>query len=177
MIAAQKIEHRLNGGSTSVGTTVEPWLNQRCNQTPNQTRTNTPTKREPDPQPNGNQTRTLHTPVSEAFSAVETSNRKVSFNGSGLTLRDDQADLVARIADAYREGVRSLVAQAPTGAGKTVIGSAIASRAVGKGNPVLVLAPRRELVTQMRDTLVATCLLYTSPSPRDLSTSRMPSSA
>ena len=28
-----------------------------------------------------------------------------------------------------------------------------------------------------RDTLHNTCLLYTSPSPRDLSTSRMPSSA
>ena len=28
-----------------------------------------------------------------------------------------------------------------------------------------------------RDTLVVSCLLYTSPSPRDLSTSRMPSSA
>ena len=30
---------------------------------------------------------------------------------------------------------------------------------------------------EVNDTLVNTCLLYTSPSPRDLSTSRMPSSA
>ena len=29
----------------------------------------------------------------------------------------------------------------------------------------------------LQDALIATCLLYTSPSPRDLSTSRMPSSA
>ena len=30
---------------------------------------------------------------------------------------------------------------------------------------------------QIKETLVKNCLLYTSPSPRDLSTSRMPSSA
>ena len=36
----------------------------------------------------------------------------------------------------------------------------------------------QNLVKEASDiTLVDTCLLYTSPSPRDLSTSRMPSSA
>ena len=42
------------------------------------------------------------------------------------------------------------------------------------------LAPTPEaldLLTQASDRLSAHCLLYTSPSPRDLSTSRMPSSA
>ena len=36
----------------------------------------------------------------------------------------------------------------------------------------------RELIPRLEtDGLITTCLLYTSPSPRDLSTSRMPSSA
>ena len=34
-----------------------------------------------------------------------------------------------------------------------------------------------DLVPQLEDLVPDTCLLYTSPSPRDLSTSRMPSSA
>ena len=38
--------------------------------------------------------------------------------------------------------------------------------------------PRRRLIQVMaHKDVVGTCLLYTSPSPRDLSTSRMPSSA
>ena len=36
---------------------------------------------------------------------------------------------------------------------------------------------KKELVRKMRDERGRDCLLYTSPSPRDLSTSRMPSSA
>ena len=40
------------------------------------------------------------------------------------------------------------------------------------------LAARDEGVTlEISEALVGGCLLYTSPSPRDLSTSRMPSSA
>ena len=35
----------------------------------------------------------------------------------------------------------------------------------------------QDLESQMKSDLVFPCLLYTSPSPRDLSTSRMPSSA
>jgi len=34
-----------------------------------------------------------------------------------------------------------------------------------------------EFADALRDEYPSTCLLYTSPSPRDLSTSRMPSSA
>ena len=37
-----------------------------------------------------------------------------------------------------------------------------------------IAAPQTAAVAQAQD---ASCLLYTSPSPRDLSTSRMPSSA
>ena len=62
-----------------------------------------------------------------------------------------------------------------------------------RSTQVLVLVPTRELATQVSDvlrdlarplaqsikvgTVFGGCLLYTSPSPRDLSTSRMPSSA
>ena len=34
-----------------------------------------------------------------------------------------------------------------------------------------------DIILISTDTIFGTCLLYTSPSPRDLSTSRMPSSA
>ena len=37
--------------------------------------------------------------------------------------------------------------------------------------------PLRVETSVISDALVTDCLLYTSPSPRDLSTSRMPSSA
>ena len=36
---------------------------------------------------------------------------------------------------------------------------------------------RKYMESQLGDSITTTCLLYTSPSPRDLSTSRMPSSA
>ena len=36
---------------------------------------------------------------------------------------------------------------------------------------------RPQLIDRIRQGLMLSCLLYTSPSPRDLSTSRMPSSA
>ena len=37
--------------------------------------------------------------------------------------------------------------------------------------------PTTQVSRQVYEALVQSCLLYTSPSPRDLSTSRMPSSA
>ena len=36
---------------------------------------------------------------------------------------------------------------------------------------------KENIVKKMQDSMAKSCLLYTSPSPRDLSTSRMPSSA
>ena len=44
------------------------------------------------------------------------------------------------------------------------------------GRPPLALAPKEGLAL-LNGTQFMSCLLYTSPSPRDLSTSRMPSSA
>ena len=39
------------------------------------------------------------------------------------------------------------------------------------------LAPGEMIIVEWRGTPIYVCLLYTSPSPQDLSTSRMPSSA
>ena len=56
-------------------------------------------------------------------------------------------------------------------------------RAALESEPIQFLAPERKLepkldrVREIVATQVHCCLLYTSPSPRDLSTSRMPSSA
>ena len=53
----------------------------------------------------------------------------------------------------------------------------------GKGKIVDLLAAQADIVVRYQGghnaghTLIINCLLYTSPSPRDLSTSRMPSSA
>ena len=63
----------------------------------------------------------------------------------------------------------------PAAEGTTVAGKAFPSFvAFDKDGNLLVGEPaRRQAVTNPDNT----CLLYTSPSPRDLSTSRMPSSA
>ena len=53
-------------------------------------------------------------------------------------------------------------------------------RIIGTGSPIKFqqMTPNNELITgECNEISYNTCLLYTSPSPRDLSTSRMPSSA
>ena len=41
----------------------------------------------------------------------------------------------------------------------------------------MLIRPQNKRAKELQQMLGALCLLYTSPSPRDLSTSRMPSSA
>lgn len=62
--------------------------------------------------------------------------------------RPYQTELHAAIREAIREGHRSIVVYAPTGAGKTNIGGRIMKNAEAKGNPSCFLAPRRDLVYQ-----------------------------
>ena len=45
------------------------------------------------------------------------------------------------------------------------------------GSVAIIVQNERFDITTFRSDIVTDCLLYTSPSPRDLSTSRMPSSA
>ena len=62
--------------------------------------------------------------------------------------------------------------------GEILPGQALTLRGIGKEFGVS-MTPARESVRRLvaEGALSMSCLLYTSPSPRDLSTSRMPSSA
>jgi DNA repair protein RadD len=73
-------------------------------------------------------------------------------------LREYQAKAIAETREAYRAGKRAPLLVAPTGAGKTRIGTEFAHGALAKSKPgelVLWLAHREELLIQARDRLVA----------------------
>ncbi len=70
-------------------------------------------------------------------------------------LRDYQQELVAKTFDCWEAGRRRVMAQLPTGAGKTVIFSEIAAGFVARGEGVLVVAHREELLLQAREKLAA----------------------
>ena len=62
-------------------------------------------------------------------------------------------------------------------AGGTFTGERLTGSVVPPGGDWVTARADRNIQLDVRLTLVTDCLLYTSPSPRDLSTSRMPSSA
>ena len=66
-----------------------------------------------------------------------------------MDLRPYQQRCIADARALYRDGKRAICIVAPCGAGKTIIGSAIASSAVARGS-VLWLAHRHELIEQAR---------------------------
>ncbi|CAB4126881.1 SSL2 DNA or RNA helicases of superfamily II [uncultured Caudovirales phage] len=76
-----------------------------------------------------------------------------------IALRDYQGTAVDGVRAAYRSGARAPLLVLPTGGGKTVVFSHIAQSAAERGNTVLVLAHRRELIRQasakLRDAGVA----------------------
>jgi superfamily II DNA or RNA helicase len=72
-----------------------------------------------------------------------------------ITLREYQQELVGRIRDAFRRGVRRLLIVAPTGAGKTTVFSYISHGASKKGNQVMITVHRSELIDQASKTLRA----------------------
>lgn len=64
------------------------------------------------------------------------------------TLRDYQQRGIRQILDAYRQGARSVLAVSPTGSGKTTLFAHLAAQLDAGGKRSLILAHRRELVSQ-----------------------------
>jgi superfamily II DNA or RNA helicase len=69
-------------------------------------------------------------------------------------LRPYQVEAQQETRRLIREGIRRILTVAPTGAGKTVYGASILAGAVAKGNPVVFLAHRRELLSQTVEKLI-----------------------
>jgi superfamily II DNA or RNA helicase len=63
-------------------------------------------------------------------------------------LRHYQADAIARVDDAVANGVRRVLLVAATGSGKTTIAGFMILRAIERGERVVFLAHRRELILQ-----------------------------
>jgi len=65
-----------------------------------------------------------------------------------ITLRPYQTKCIEDIRNEFTKGNKHLIIQAPTGSGKTVIFSSLAKSVSEKGNKVLILTDRAELLTQ-----------------------------
>lgn len=76
-----------------------------------------------------------------------------------IELYPHQEDLVGETAMAFREH-RSVLMQAPTGSGKTVLGACIAQRASAKGNRLMFCVHRRNLIKQTAQTMTNVGLEY-----------------
>ena len=70
-----------------------------------------------------------------------------------MELRPYQTQAIDEVKAAYKEGHKAPVLQLPTGGGKTIIFCNITKRAIEKGNKVLILVHRRELIVQTSDDL------------------------
>ncbi|KKK85919.1 hypothetical protein LCGC14_2768410, partial [marine sediment metagenome] len=70
-------------------------------------------------------------------------------------LRDYQIADLEKLRLAFRAGARSVLYQAPTASGKTVLFAEIVRSAEAKGNPVWVVVHRQELVDQTSRALTA----------------------
>lgn len=70
-----------------------------------------------------------------------------------IKLRDYQMEGVSQIRQRFRAGDRNVLFQLPTGGGKTVVFSYITEGASTKGNRVLILVHRQELIRQASQSL------------------------
>lgn len=72
-----------------------------------------------------------------------------------IPLRDYQEELVNGLYNSMSKGNQNIMVQSPAGSGKSVTMSEIARRATEKGNRVLFIVHRRELVAQIKGTFIA----------------------
>ena len=70
-----------------------------------------------------------------------------------LKLRPYQEEMLIRIKLEFSKGNRRIVLQLPTGGGKTAMFSSISKMAIDKGNSVLIITDRKELLKQSGNTL------------------------
>ena len=67
---------------------------------------------------------------------------------TNIELRKYQQDLIDKIHARWQQGDRKVMAQCPTGGGKTIIFTKITSQFIDQGRRVLILAHRQELIAQ-----------------------------
>lgn len=72
-----------------------------------------------------------------------------------IPLRDYQEELVNGLYNSMSKGNKNIMVQSPAGSGKSVTMSEIAKRATDKGNRVLFIVHRKELVIQIKSTFIA----------------------
>ncbi len=72
-----------------------------------------------------------------------------------IQLRDYQLELIDGVYQSMSKGNKNIMVQSPAGSGKSVTMSEIARRATDKGNNVLFVVHRRELVEQIIGTFIA----------------------
>ena len=69
-----------------------------------------------------------------------------------MELREYQKEILGKIRHEFAKGNNRVIAQLPTGAGKTVVFTEIAKRTIMRGNSVLVITNRKELLQQAGNT-------------------------
>ena len=69
-------------------------------------------------------------------------------------LRDYQQELVSKIYFRWQQGDRRVMAQCPTGGGKTICFTEIARQFIERGDRVLILAHRQELIAQAANKII-----------------------
>ena len=85
-----------------------------------------------------------------------------------IQLFDYQADMVKRVQEAFRHH-DSVMVQMPTGTGKTMVLANIVFSFLEKSNhPIWIVAHRRELVEQIKDTLNKSLLIFSKTHPSSL---------
>jgi superfamily II DNA or RNA helicase len=70
-----------------------------------------------------------------------------------ITLREYQSIAINGVRQAFAQGIKKLILCAPTGAGKTIMFSYIAANAIKRGNTVMIVCDRKELITQSKEKL------------------------